>query len=1240
MCKRLFPFILALMLACSGCNGPSSTASSAPIASATEEPTPSAMVCQTPAATAKPVVYTAYSPDDPWVLTDQIGGTTKALFLEGDTLFLGCGLHVMILDVSDPKAMRVVGTSPMLPQFVESIVSDGAGCLYVCCGSGGLVLLDVSNPASPTILASLDTRGYTEGVALYGDYAVLADGPQGVQIADVSNPGEPAIVSEAYPLAYVYDIAIKDHIAYAAGGGSGLFVVDLSDPGAPVEQGLIAMAGLQYDVEIVGGKLYLAGAWGGISTFNIAIPLEPKLVDTISTTGWAMALKMIGNNLYVMDGADGAMLYDLSGSSPALCSTYTRGGFIAAGAANGTTAFLLDEEYGLMAVDYTDPSAPQPLSRWMPLTEARRAALSGTTAYVAGGLSGMHVIDLGDGSSARETFCYSSDGGYVNNILIDGNTAYMTTHIDTSEPLVVFDVSDPLTPVKVGAVPNDADVFNSAFRSMALGDGYVYIAGEHAVLTVDVNDPTKPKVKDLVYLDVEPNSAAVRGNLFITGSRLQVFDVSDPQNIEQLAVADNNSSGEAVAFLDDTTVLCAGDEALWFMDVSDPTNPQKVAELPISGSIMDAKVCGTDLYLCTLGNGIQIADISDPLQPVLTDTIFTLGDVNSCYVSGDMMLVADSVAGLTIYKRGAARQDAQTAAAQTVPAEPYMLQLLLGEDVMTTPYAPPEPMSAPAESHAYVVTSTADSGEGSLRYALEHLEQNTTITFDPSVFIADKPAVIALESPLPRIETDFLTLDASDAGVILDGSQLAEGNGLTLSASCCKIMGLQIVNFPGNGIQAEGNWNQLGGSRAIGTGPLGQGNLASGNGICGIVTGGWYTEVLGNLVGTDITGTEAYPNYDGIFVTDWGFYVTVGSANPDESNIASGNEWINMDTWGDHTRIIGNIIGLDIAGAKAVRYETASNLTIETGSINTIVGGTTPGERNIISGAQSGVTFSDSNSYQNAVIGNYIGTDITGTKAVGNRSGGGIWACSHHRIGGNAEGEGNLISGNENAGAGLSGYGCRDNIIMGNRIGFDANGNPLPNGSGIDINTGQRHGTIGGYTAAEGNVIFGGSFAMRITNRGVQDCYIAGNTITGAGIYLEDRATNNFIQSNVFGELEGNPVRADYGTGNEIRGNIFPYMENTAELILLLEGANFGLPAPLVTQAAGSTVSGSTVARGRVEVYLVEKTQITLLGCAYADAEGNFTFTADTPLRGKKIILNATDEACNTSAFTQPYKVG
>ena len=1238
--KQFAVFILAFLLALSGCapkteiESPAVSISESTVTPAPQNPD-SVTDLSGGSGNDEPSIEPtwSYPGSDNWQMTGQIGGTTKALFRQGDFLYLGSGLHVLVLNVADPEAIQVLGTSPMLPQFIENISGDEEGYLFVSCGSGGLVILNVSNSSAPTISGYLDTMGYTESATPFGRYVVLADGPQGVQIVDVSNIQSPTIVSEAYPLAYVYDVAIEGNTAYAAGGGSGLFTIDLSDVEKPVEAGLTQLNGCQYDAEIVNGRLYLAGAWGGVSAFDIGEPLTPKLSENTETTGWAMALERAGENLLVLDGADGAMLYDLASSQPELLSTFTLFGFIGSGAMEGNSVFLLDEEFGLVAVDYSDKSAPALISRWMPLTEARRLTVSGTTAYVAGGLSGMHVIDLSDVSNPQEAFWYNSGGGYVNNFLVDGNMAYMTMHLDTDDQLTIFDVSDPLVPEKLGT-GNGAGVFYNAFRSLALGDGYVYIAGEHAALVIDVRDPANTEVASFAYPDAEPNSAAVRGGIFITGSRLQVFDVSDPQNIQFLSSMDNNASGEAVAFLNDTTVLCAGEPGIWIVDISDPSNPTKTGEFAMTGSPMEITLDGNTAYISALGNGIQVVDFTDRNNPVLIETIHTLGDANACYLDGDRLIVADSIAGVTIFERTG---DAVKLNASTEKSEGYALALLTGENRQTTPHTPPDEMTAPNTAHEYIVTTAADSGDGSLRNALEHLQQNTAITFDPTVFSPKNPATITLESALPEIEADYLTLDASNAGVILDGSHLSEGNGLTVRASHCTVMGLQIVNFPGNGIQGDGNWNQFGGSRAIGTGLLGQGNLLSGNGNCGIVTGGWYTNILGNFVGTDVTGTQPYPNFNGIFVSDWGFYITIGSTNPDESNIASGNTWINMDTWGDHTHIIGNIIGLDITGKKAVRTDTDCNLTIESGAMNTVAGGTTAEERNIISGAQIGVVFSDTNSYQNAVIGNYIGTDITGMKAIGNRSGGGIWACSHHRIGGNAEGEGNLISGNENAATGLGGYGCSDNFILGNRIGVDINGNPLPNGTGIDVNTGQRHGTIGGYTEAEGNLVVGGSISMRITGHGIKGCYIAGNSVINPGnlmIYLEDGASDCFIQNNTFGPNNGNAVRVDYGTGNIIRSNTF-ISDKPWELILLLEGGNTELSAPVVSSAAGTSISGTTCAFGRVEVYLYAKSGIVSLGFAQADGNGVFDFTSKESLSGKQVILMVTDTLNNTSAFSQ-----
>ena len=72
------------------------------------------------------------------------------------------------------------------------------------------------------------------------------------------------------------------------------------------------------------------------------------------------------------------------------------------------------------------------------------------------------------------------------------------------------------------------------------------------------------------------------------------------------------------------------------------------------------------------------------------------------------MIVADSIAGLTIYERGVRDKKAATPSAETA----LPLPLLLGEDVQTTPYMPPRDIPIPDEQHAFIVTSTADSGEG------------------------------------------------------------------------------------------------------------------------------------------------------------------------------------------------------------------------------------------------------------------------------------------------------------------------------------------------------------------------------------------------------------------------------------------------------------------------------------------------------------------------------------------------
>jgi hypothetical protein len=196
-----------------------------------------------------------------------------------------------------------------------------------------------------------------------------------------------------------------------------------------------------------------------------------------------------------------------------------------------------------------------------------------------------------------------------------------------------------------------------------------------------------------------------------------------------------------------------------------------------------------------------------------------------------------------------------------------------------------------ASGETIVVTSTADSGPGTFRQALLDAQSGDIIAFDPTVFPPAAPVTITLSSTftpisaLPHVSQGNLTIDASNAGVILDGSQIPGEtiNGLEIySSDGNTVRGLQFVNFIGTGITlCGGSYNTIGGDRNIGTGPLGQGNLTSNNNIgIDLCSQESSASITGNLVGTDPSGTKQWGNrYCGICIENGVRDTTVGPDN-------------------------------------------------------------------------------------------------------------------------------------------------------------------------------------------------------------------------------------------------------------------------------------------------------------------------------------------------------------------------
>jgi hypothetical protein len=204
-----------------------------------------------------------------------------------------------------------------------------------------------------------------------------------------------------------------------------------------------------------------------------------------------------------------------------------------------------------------------------------------------------------------------------------------------------------------------------------------------------------------------------------------------------------------------------------------------------------------------------------------------------------------------------------------------------------------------------IVTSTADTGSGTLRQALLDAQSGDIITFDPAVFPSIAPATIYVNSELPPISQDHLTIDASNVGVILDGSNIGEHfvPGLQVVSNWNTVQGLQVINFSGAGIVLSGGAqnNTIGGDRNIGSGPLGLGNLTNSNnmGIGLWDDGTSYNTIVGNLIGTDVVLAERGNHWTGIYIAEGASHNMIGPDNVVAYNDEQGIQIYNSNSLGN-----------------------------------------------------------------------------------------------------------------------------------------------------------------------------------------------------------------------------------------------------------------------------------------------------------------------------------------------------
>ncbi|NQV15849.1 CSLREA domain-containing protein, partial [bacterium] len=1112
------------------------------------------------------------------------------------------GDSLIVLDISDPEVLTKVATLEV-PGVIASMSMSGD---HLYAGYyNELQIIDISNPLSPQSIGFFQPEGEPDfNYSCVRDDIAYAATNYGLYIIDISEPTNPDQLGFIGSDFGSTSVSVVDSLAYVSEAGQ-IRIVNISDPANPYEAGTYASNRATF-IQIHDGLAYVANWYSGLMILDLSDPLIPEEYASVESI-WAIYFSFSGDSLYLASRADGFNVIDISDpSSPLITGSCTTGMQTWDIYQSGDYLYVSDRHAWFNIYNISDPAAPQ-LYHSLEIYSTRAVHGSGDFVYTIS-QGNLEIIDMSDPDIPSVTTWME---GSLSTVFAVGNFVYL----GSTGSFQVLDLSDPLSPVLLGTLEG---LEGSSNLGIFVNDMFAFLTNNEAgVHIINIADPTNPQLVS-TYTDFDEAT-----NIYVSGKYAYVVE---------------RSTG------------------VWILDISDPEMVQGIHHVDL-GPTVDVSGSGRYIYALTDYYGLQVIDAGNPYDPVEIGFHETSGATKALYSVMGNIYSCDSNAGF------------------------YIFQTELKQAVFTVNSTGDAQDAFPGDG-----ICVDGSGDCTLRAAIQ--EANAHPGYDKIEFAIPGLGVHTIQPSfqLPEI-TEPLFMDAtSQQGysgtplIELDGIDIGPHDGLVFSGGHSKLVGmaitqcgLEVAGEVGWGVKIQGGAGTVIQACFIGTDVTGtemfgntiglyvensrynligglqesERNLISGNLWTGIdisaPSEGDKNSILGNYIGTDITGTIALGNGAGInlftggnFVGGpapgagnvisgnviWGLMLTldgpegdpnlvrgnmigtcacgtaavangedgiivesqfnvIGGTEPGEGNLISGN-WGNGVVLVSNNFVRGNLIGLNKYGTSAIGNLNAGVMI--NGSEN-LVGGTDPGDRNVISGNLEGVTIAGGGTaINNTVQGNYIGTDLSGSNEVGNSTGI-LLLEPNNFIGGTEPGAGNLISGNEWAGVNIGYYefpNCANgNTVQGNMIGTDISGTlPIPNYGGVYIEESGSN-IIGGVEPGAGNLISGNA----ISGVEINGAYATANNISGnligtdvsgnlaipnnLGIVIEASGSNNIGGSQ---DGAGNLISGNAQSGIELRGTLASENIISGNLI----GTNVTAELPLPNLSGISFRMGST----------------------------------------------------------------
>ena len=238
------------------------------------------------------------------------GGHSLGVYVSGIYAYVANAYGgLRIIDISTPSSPSEVGFFNTEDEANDVYVSGNY--VYVTDIDGYLYIIDTSTPSAPSEVGRFDTVGWGFSVCVSDDYAYVVYGYYGLRIIDISTPTAPFEAGFFDTGGYAYGVYISSDFAYVADGVNGLRIIDVFDPTSPSEVGFYDTGGLARSIYVLGDYAYMTDGYDGFRIIDVSDPTSPTEVGFYETGGYARGIYVLGDHAYVAVCGDGDGLYIL-----------------------------------------------------------------------------------------------------------------------------------------------------------------------------------------------------------------------------------------------------------------------------------------------------------------------------------------------------------------------------------------------------------------------------------------------------------------------------------------------------------------------------------------------------------------------------------------------------------------------------------------------------------------------------------------------------------------------------------------------------------------------------------------------------------------------------------------------------------------------------------------------------------------------------------------------------------------